>query len=175
MGFRSPWALYRHRALRDRSDLGLDAVKVGDLVNITYTQAVAVSVEEAPKAYRELADGGGALPLADALARRGDLLDALIDASAFDLPGCVDDLVAEFSAGEAGDDYERLLDRVRRKVGEKRFGLGVQLIEAASDPLVIAAANARVAEAALQCGFSNNWADDLRCQYSLPLALSSSS
>lgn len=92
---------------------------------------------------------GLAPPLADALARRGDLLDALIDASAFDLPGCVDDLVAEFSAGEAGDDYERLLDRVRRKVGEKRFALGVQLIEAATDPLVIAAANSRVAEAAL--------------------------
>ncbi|MBC2670325.1 bifunctional [glutamine synthetase] adenylyltransferase/[glutamine synthetase]-adenylyl-L-tyrosine phosphorylase [Novosphingobium piscinae] len=89
-------------------------------------------------------------PLADALAARPDLLDPLIDASAFDLPGGVAELVAEFSAGEADDDYERLLDRVRRRVGERRFTLGVQLIEGATDPLALAAANARVAEAALR-------------------------
>jgi [glutamine synthetase] adenylyltransferase / [glutamine synthetase]-adenylyl-L-tyrosine phosphorylase len=51
--------------------------------------------------------------------------------------------------GEAGDDYEALLDRVRRRVGELRFALGVQLIEGARDPLEIAAALARVAEAAV--------------------------
>jgi len=89
-------------------------------------------------------------PLADALARRADLLDPLIDASAFDLPGSAAELAALFGAGEADDDYERLLDGVRRKVGELRFVLGVQLIEGATDPLAIAAANARVAEAALQ-------------------------
>ncbi len=88
-------------------------------------------------------------PLADALARRADLLDPLIDATAFEQPGSVTELAAEFAAGEAGDDYERLLDRVRRKVGERRFTLGVQLIEGATDPLAVAAANARVAEAAL--------------------------
>jgi len=88
-------------------------------------------------------------PLADALARRADLLDPLIDASAFDLPGSVAELAAAFAEGEAGDDYQRLLDRVRRKVGEMRFALGVQLIDGARDPLKIAAANARVAEAAL--------------------------
>ena len=88
-------------------------------------------------------------PLADALARRADLLDALIDATAFELPGPVAVLAADFSRGEAGDDFERLLDRVRRQVSEKRFALGVQLIDAASDPLHIAAAYARIAEAAL--------------------------
>ena len=88
-------------------------------------------------------------PLADALARRADLLDPLIDATAFDLPGSVTELAAEFADGEADDDYQRLLDRVRRKVGERRFALGVQLIDGATDPLAIAAANARVAEAAL--------------------------
>ena len=92
---------------------------------------------------------GLAPPLADALARRADLLDPLIDATAFDLPGEVGELAAEFACGEADDDYQRLLDRVRRKVGERRFALGVQLIEGATDPLAIAAANARVAEAAL--------------------------
>ncbi len=88
-------------------------------------------------------------PLADALARRADLLDPLIDATAFELPGSVAALAAEFTVGEADDDYQRLLDRVRRKVGERRFALGVQLIEGTTDPLAVAAANARVAEAAL--------------------------
>lgn len=88
-------------------------------------------------------------PLADALARRADLLDPLIDASAFDLPPPVEELAAQLTRGEADDDYERLLDRVRRKVGELRFLLGVQLIEGARDPLEIGAALCRVAEAAL--------------------------
>lgn len=92
---------------------------------------------------------GLAPPLADALARRADLLDPLIDASAFDLPGPVDDLTAEISRFEPGDDYERKLDAVRRKVGEMRFKLGVQLIEGANDPLAIGQGLARIAEAAL--------------------------
>jgi glutamate-ammonia-ligase adenylyltransferase len=92
---------------------------------------------------------GLAPPLADALARRADLLDPLIDATAFDLPGPVEDLVAELTRYEAGDDYERKLDAVRRKVGEMRFKLGVQLIEGANDPIAIGHALARTAEAAL--------------------------
>ena len=88
-------------------------------------------------------------PLADALARRSDLLDALIDASAFDLPAAIPELAAELARGEADDDYQRLLDRVRRRVTEKRFASGVQLIEAAHDPLAISAGLSRVAEAAI--------------------------
>src|SRR5579863_9469971 len=88
-------------------------------------------------------------PLADALARRRDLLDALIDASAFDLPAAVPALAAELARGESDDDYQRLLDRVRRRVTEKRFALGVQLIEATHDPLAISAGLSRVAEAAI--------------------------
>lgn len=88
-------------------------------------------------------------PLADALAMRADLLDALIDASAFDLPPSVAALAADFGEAEADDDYQRLLDRVRRKVGEKRFALGVQLIEGAQDPLDVSAGLCRVAEAAI--------------------------
>ena len=86
-------------------------------------------------------------PLADALARRVDLLDALIDTTALDLPGSVDDLAARMVDGSA--DYQDKLDRVRRMVGETRFALGVQLIEGAHDPLEIAAALSRTAEAAL--------------------------
>ncbi|MDE2302279.1 MAG: bifunctional [glutamate--ammonia ligase]-adenylyl-L-tyrosine phosphorylase/[glutamate--ammonia-ligase] adenylyltransferase [Sphingomonadales bacterium] len=88
-------------------------------------------------------------PLADALARRGDLLEALIDASAFDPPGDIGAIAAALARGESDDDYQRLLDRVRRRVGELRFALGVQLVEAARDPLDVAAGLSRVAEAAI--------------------------
>ncbi len=88
-------------------------------------------------------------PLADELARRADLLDPLIDASAFALPGSVEDLSARLGRFEDAD-YERKLDSVRRKVGELRFALGVQLIEGTNDPLDIGAALARVAEAAIK-------------------------
>jgi glutamate-ammonia-ligase adenylyltransferase len=89
-------------------------------------------------------------PLAEDLARRADLLDPLIDASAFELPGSVEDLTERFSRREASDGYEQVLDTVRREVGELRFALGVQLVEGASDPLSVGAALSRVAEAAIQ-------------------------
>ncbi len=88
-------------------------------------------------------------PLADALARRADLLDPLIDASAFDLPGSVAELAAEFAAGEEDADYQLMLDHVRRKVGDRRFALGVQLIEGVRDPMEIGQGLSRVAEAAI--------------------------
>lgn len=88
-------------------------------------------------------------PLADALARRADLLDPLIDASAFDLPGPVEALAEVMARGEVDDDYEALLGRVRRKVGEIRFALGVQLIEGTRDPMEIGQALSRVAQAAI--------------------------
>ncbi|MBB4858040.1 glutamate-ammonia-ligase adenylyltransferase [Novosphingobium chloroacetimidivorans] len=91
---------------------------------------------------------GLAPPLADALARRADLLDPLIDASALDLPGDVAALIEAFSRFEAGDDYQRILASVRRRVGEWRFALGVQLIEGTRDPIAIGAALSRIAEAA---------------------------
>ncbi|RJX65589.1 bifunctional [glutamine synthetase] adenylyltransferase/[glutamine synthetase]-adenylyl-L-tyrosine phosphorylase [Tsuneonella suprasediminis] len=88
-------------------------------------------------------------PLADALGLRPELLDALIDKTALDLPGSVADLAAEMERGETGDDYERKLDRIRIVTGEERFALGLQTIAAVHDPLEIATALARTAEAAL--------------------------
>ncbi|HEX7710048.1 MAG TPA: bifunctional [glutamine synthetase] adenylyltransferase/[glutamine synthetase]-adenylyl-L-tyrosine phosphorylase, partial [Sphingomonadaceae bacterium] len=90
-----------------------------------------------------------AQPLADALAQRVELLDPLIDTTALDLPGSVEELAERMAPPERGADYQDVLDRVRRVVGETRFALGVQLIEGAHDPLDIAAALSRVAEAAL--------------------------
>jgi len=88
--------------------------------------------------------------LANALARRAELFDGLIDATALDLPPSVEELAEQFARTESGDDYQILLDRVRARVGEKRFALGVQLIEGRHDALEISAGYARVAEAAIQ-------------------------
>jgi glutamate-ammonia-ligase adenylyltransferase len=88
-------------------------------------------------------------PLADALALRTDLLDALIDTSALDLPEDVATLAARMAESE-DPDYESRLDNLRQVVGEERFALGVQLIEGRHDPLNIAEGLCRVAEAALK-------------------------
>jgi glutamate-ammonia-ligase adenylyltransferase len=89
-------------------------------------------------------------PLAEALGRHPEWLDAMIDSRALDLPGPVAELAAQMR--RAPTDYERRLDRIRAVVGEARFALGVQLVEAQHDPLEIAAGLARVAEAALETG-----------------------
>jgi glutamate-ammonia-ligase adenylyltransferase len=86
--------------------------------------------------------------LADQLARRPELLDGLIDASAFEPMPDVDVLAARFA--RADEDYERYLDRVRRDVNEARFALGAQVVLARSDPIVAARGYARVAEAAIR-------------------------
>jgi glutamate-ammonia-ligase adenylyltransferase len=99
--------------------------------------------------------------LAAALGRRPELLDGLIDATAFEPAPPVEELVRAFRAAESGD-YERLLDHVRRSVGEKRFALGVQIIEGAGDPLEVAAGYSRVAEAALDVLAAATVADHAR-------------
>ena len=88
--------------------------------------------------------------LAEELARRPDLLDGLLDASALDRVGAVADLARAMRRVEADADYQLLLDHVRRVVSEQRFALGVQLVAAAADPLQIAHDYASVAEAALR-------------------------
>ncbi|QGN55064.1 bifunctional [glutamate--ammonia ligase]-adenylyl-L-tyrosine phosphorylase/[glutamate--ammonia-ligase] adenylyltransferase [Novosphingobium sp. Gsoil 351] len=87
--------------------------------------------------------------LADELTRRVELLDPLIDRSAFDLPGSVATIAAGLLPHERGADYQQVLDTVRREVGERRFALGAQLVEGASDALAVAGALSRIAEAAI--------------------------
>jgi [glutamine synthetase] adenylyltransferase / [glutamine synthetase]-adenylyl-L-tyrosine phosphorylase len=81
------------------------------------------------------------------LSRRTQLLDGLIDATALapapEIAAIIERLTLQ------GGDLERQLDHVRSEVGEMRFALGVQLVEAVSDPLDVAAGYARVAEGAL--------------------------
>ena len=92
--------------------------------------------------------------LADALGQRAELLDGLIDASALDLPEDAGQNAAvpfaEMTAQTDSLDYQAVLDRVRIYVGERRFALGVQLIEGRHDPLAIARSYAHLAQAALQ-------------------------
>lgn len=87
--------------------------------------------------------------LAEALARRAEFLDALIDASALDLPGDTAELAAAMQVQCGSSDYQEQLDIVRAFVGEKRFALGVQLIEGRADAMAVAKAYANLAEAAL--------------------------
>ena len=87
--------------------------------------------------------------LADALGRRAELLDGLIDTSAFDPPPAVEQLAAQFAQLEAGEDYQALLDRVRQRVNDRRFALGAQIIRG-GDPLEAGRGYSRVAEAAIE-------------------------
>ncbi|HEU0134223.1 MAG TPA: bifunctional [glutamate--ammonia ligase]-adenylyl-L-tyrosine phosphorylase/[glutamate--ammonia-ligase] adenylyltransferase, partial [Allosphingosinicella sp.] len=88
--------------------------------------------------------------LAEQLGRRPELLDGLVDSSAFDPAPPVEELISDFSRSErGGEDYQLVLDRVRRRVNERRFALGVQLIVAHTDPLEVAEGYSRVAEAAV--------------------------
>ena len=82
--------------------------------------------------------------LAEALGHNAALLDRLLDASAFDPVGDVATLGREMRMSGTLEDQ---LDHVRRIVGEHRFALGTQIVQAASDPLVVAGGYARLAEA----------------------------
>ncbi len=86
--------------------------------------------------------------LADALSRRAELLDGLIDATAFDPPPSVEALARQFGALEPGEDYQTLLDRVRQSVGDRRFARGAQIIRG-GDPLEAGRGYGRVAQAAI--------------------------
>ncbi|WP_150290845.1 bifunctional [glutamine synthetase] adenylyltransferase/[glutamine synthetase]-adenylyl-L-tyrosine phosphorylase [Sphingobium estronivorans] len=87
--------------------------------------------------------------LADALGRRAELLDGLIDTSAFDPPPAVAALADQFARLEEGEDYQALLDRVRQRVNDRRFALGAQIIRG-GDPLEAGRGYSRVAEAAIE-------------------------
>ncbi len=87
--------------------------------------------------------------LAEALGRRAQYLDGLIDPQALELPGDAEALIRALQAKAQRLDYQSTLDVVRAFVGEQRFALGVQLIEARHDPLAIARSYAHLAQAAV--------------------------
>jgi len=87
--------------------------------------------------------------LADQLARRPELLEGLFDASSFNPPAAVKDIAADLGKVIGAGTYDVGLDKVRRFVNERRFALGVQLIDQRGDPLDVTEGYARVAEGTL--------------------------
>lgn len=168
----SGWSSGQYRALRSPAALAaFDAVRPDLLAALAQAEAPDLAlarwetlIERLPTAinFFRLLEARPALlgllvdcltiapPLADELARRPELLDALIDHSAFDLPGDVEAIAARMRRGESDDEYEQKLDRIRIVTGEIRFALGMQLVEAVQDPLHVAEALSRTAEAALE-------------------------
>ncbi len=87
--------------------------------------------------------------LSDQLARRPELLDSLLDSSCFDPPPPAGEF-AEFLESEVeGQPFDMAIDRARRLINERRFALGVQLIDLREDPLKVGEGYAKVAEGAL--------------------------
>jgi len=88
-------------------------------------------------------------PLAEQLGRRPTLLDGLIDESSFAPPPDAKVLASRFLAAVEDEPFDIRLDRIRRMVGERRFALGVQLLAAHRDPIVVAEGYSDLAEAAI--------------------------
>ncbi len=108
-------------------------------------------LEARPALLQLLADILSYAPtLAEALARHSSYIDALVHASAMDMPGNAQVLADLMRQKCQACDYQETLDGVRDFVGEQRFALGVQLIEGRHDALAISRSYAHLAEAALQ-------------------------
>jgi glutamate-ammonia-ligase adenylyltransferase len=87
--------------------------------------------------------------LADQLGRRPELFEGLFDASSFAMPSPAPQFAELLAQSMRGHPYDVGLDRVRRVVNERRFALGVQLIDRRRDPLEVTEGYSRVAEGAL--------------------------
>jgi len=87
--------------------------------------------------------------LAEQLARRPELFEGLFDASSFSMPPPPGEFADLLTNAMRGRTYDVALDRARRLVNERRFALGIQLIDQRRDPLEVTEGYARVAEGAL--------------------------
>ena len=83
------------------------------------------------------------------LGRRPTLLDGLIDEFSFAPPPDAASWPSDFSKVSRDEPFDMALDRIRRMVGERRFALGVQLLAAHRDPIIIAEGYSDLAEAAI--------------------------
>ena len=84
--------------------------------------------------------------LAEQLGRRPELFEGLFDASSFAMPPDAGSFAELLGDAMRGQTYDIALDRARRLVNERRFALGVQLIDRRRDPLEVTEGYARVAE-----------------------------
>ena len=90
-----------------------------------------------------------AAALAEQLGRRPELFEGLFDESSFEMPPDADKFAELLTHVMKGHPYDVALDKARRLVNERRFALGVQLIDRRRDPLEVTEGYARVAEGAL--------------------------
>ncbi|MEM1133289.1 MAG: bifunctional [glutamine synthetase] adenylyltransferase/[glutamine synthetase]-adenylyl-L-tyrosine phosphorylase [Pseudomonadota bacterium] len=88
--------------------------------------------------------------LSKALAMRASLLDGIVDTSIFDRQDDLADIITELEQRDGCDDLGLMLERVATDISERRFAIGVQLIEGRTDPLDAALDYSRIAEAAIQ-------------------------
>jgi len=93
---------------------------------------------------------GHAPALSRHLVAQPALIGRLIDSSAYAPLPAPADLTAELKLQMSGADRHAALMRTAEAIGAHRFGLGLQLIEATTDPLDSAAAHSYLAEASLQ-------------------------
>ena len=87
--------------------------------------------------------------LSDQLARRPALLDTLLDSTCFEPPPPAEAFARQLEDEMRGQPYDVAIDRARRLINERRFALGVQLIDLREDPLTVGQGYSRVAEGAL--------------------------
>ncbi|WOE76039.1 bifunctional [glutamine synthetase] adenylyltransferase/[glutamine synthetase]-adenylyl-L-tyrosine phosphorylase [Alterisphingorhabdus coralli] len=87
--------------------------------------------------------------LSKALAMRASLIDGIVDASIFDRQDDLAAIIAELEQRDGCDDLGLMLERVATDIAERRFAIGVQLIEGRTDPLDAALDYSRIAEATI--------------------------
>ena len=88
--------------------------------------------------------------LADALGRNAALLDGVIDSANYQISDVCDVILTEMNkCFDSGLDYQMTLDAVQSYISEKRFAIGVQLIEGRCTPSQAARAYSALAEAAI--------------------------
>jgi glutamate-ammonia-ligase adenylyltransferase len=93
---------------------------------------------------------GAGTRLAETVAKRPALLDAVLTANFFDPPAPRRELAAEFEAMlDRAAHYEELLDLARRWVSDRKFQVSVQLLRHRLDGEAAGAAYADIAETAL--------------------------
>jgi len=113
--------------------------------------ALFTPLEARPALARSLLGLLGHAPgLSRHLIAQPSLIGRLLDSSAYAPLPAPADLDAEFSLQISGADRPAGLVRLAETVSAKRFGLELQLLEAVTEPLDIAAAHCRLAEASLR-------------------------
>jgi glutamate-ammonia-ligase adenylyltransferase len=95
---------------------------------------------------------GAGTRLADAIARRPMLLDAVLAATFFEPPPPRAELAAELDATlDRAGHYEEMLDLARRWVGDRKFQVGVQILRHWLNGEKSGAALADIADTAMDC------------------------